>query len=218
MEKHWSENLLNKKSIIILLFLIFILLCLIVSVGLFTDRHIKLFGIEFNSEKKDTIIIYKTNDKHQGTYREEDFPDSNKRELNEVDSNKNYKKNENTKVNSSIKSENNKYNIKEVNATNLQIGDNNIQNIGIQPRKITEDFLKDFFKVFPDKTIYFGFVGSNSSIEIINTKKQIIEILEQKGYNNIEKTQGIRIMVNPDLPNEICIMRNELGGVSFYIP
>ncbi len=101
------------------------------------------------------------------------------------------------------------------------IGDNGIQNFGIQQREITEqsETIKFLLSNYTDKSIRIGFVAPSQEGEILNLKNQIIKILTNKGYTNIEESKGIRIMLNAELPiDKIVLINNGLGGVSFYIP
>jgi len=202
--KHWVQDLINSKYVLILVSLIFVVLFIVVCVGLFTDKHINLLGIEFNAEKK-VIVIDNTEVKKEKT--EETINEKDKIVKEKVTTQK------------SVINSDNKNNIGSVKATNLQIGDNNIQNIGIQAREINEEYLKDFFINFPDKNIHIGFVGATGEGEIIKVKNQIIQVLESNGYHNIESTNGIRLMLNDNLSTEkLTLLPNHLGGISFYIP
>lgn len=101
------------------------------------------------------------------------------------------------------------------------IGDNGIQNFGIQQREITEqsETIQFLLSNYPDKSMRIGFVAPSQEGEIINLKNQIIKILSNKGYTNIEELKGIRIMINAELPiDKVVLINNGLGGVSFYIP
>ena len=65
--------------------------------------------------------------------------------------------------------------------------------------------------------MYIGFTGSSNEAEIINVKSQIINILKDHGYHNIENFPGIRVHLG--LPyNQITLMKNQNGGITFHIP
>lgn len=101
------------------------------------------------------------------------------------------------------------------------IGDNGIQNFGIQQREITEqsETIQFLLSNYTDKSMRIGFVAPSQEGEILNLKNQIIKILTNKGYTNIEELKGIRIMINAELPiDKVVLINNGLGGVSFYIP
>lgn len=54
---HWTE-LINNKLVKFVLVILLLLLCITVIVGLISDKHIKVFGLEFNEkEKADTSIL-----------------------------------------------------------------------------------------------------------------------------------------------------------------
>ncbi len=96
-----------------------------------------------------------------------------------------------------------------------------INNYGIIPRKITEDseIILALNSVCLDKSKHIGFVAPSNDGEIINVKKQIIDILVKQGFVNIENTNGIRLMLDSNLPSDhISLMNNAQGGFSFYIP
>ena len=72
-----------------------------------------------------------------------------------------------------------------------QIGDHNTQNnnfVGPQPRVATEALLRNFFVAYPDTTrhIFFACKGVPTN-EMDNFKKEIIGILNAKGYRNIDE-------------------------------
>ena len=123
----------------------------------------------------------------------------------------------------SIKSENKTINAKNVNTgvNNGIIGDNGVQNFGIQPRIITEqsEAVQFFLSNYPDKTIRVQFVAPIQEGEIINVKNQIIKILISKGYSNIENIPGIRLLLDPTAPiDRIGLLNNTSGGITFHIP
>jgi len=101
------------------------------------------------------------------------------------------------------------------------IGDNGVQNFGIQPRIITEqsEIIEFLLTNYTDKSIRIGFVAPSQEGEILNVKKQIVKILLSKGYSNVEELNGIRLMFDANLPSDrIVLLNNALGGISFYIP
>ncbi len=225
MNNHWTKYLVENKSILRILYVLLLVFIVIVLVGLFTDKHINILGIEFNKidtlNRFSNISNFDSNNKSNNNLENKPIPQTESKQsktsgiLSEkkgevkptLDKNINQK---GTIINGSIE------------ATNLQIGNNNIQNnIGIQQRKIVENDLVDFFNNFPDKNIYIGFVGASMEGEIINVKDQIIKILKNHGYSNLENTTGIRIFIDSNLPTQtLSILNNSKvkGGISFYIP
>lgn len=96
-----------------------------------------------------------------------------------------------------------------------------INNYGIMPRKITEksEIINALNSLCPDKNKHIGFVAPASDGEILNVKEQIVRILKKQGYNDIENTNEIRIMIGNDFPtDQISLIHNSQGGFSFYIP
>ncbi|MFV5685965.1 hypothetical protein ACM55I_10995 [Flavobacterium sp. GB2R13] len=216
MEEHWVKTLTKSVAAKIVAFVLLLLLAIVVLIGIFTDKHVKIFGIEFNDTiNRDTIVKYvNINPDTSRTIR------IAKGKINQtkVSFNKTPPSPYSSLKKDSAKT---KYNFNEkVEATNLQIGNNNTQNnYGIQPRIINEEFLKDFFVMFPNKTMHVGFIAPNSEGEIINVKNQIIKVLISRGYNNIENTNGIRILLDSALSDEkLTLVPNAIGGISFYIP
>lgn len=194
MEKHWSADLIKNKYIIILLFLIFMLLCVVVSVGLFTDRHIKLFGIEFNSEKEyPTAKTESTNkEKDKNIFTKKDTITNDKKSVNSF---------QQTKSKFSIKSSN-KQNIDSVKAqsivnisSNHQTGGITAQNvtIGVKPEQRRLDFalkkqLFEFLSNKDEKIQITSVIGDNEAYKF---SIEIEEFLKRNGYSNIETSQGI---------------------------
>lgn len=210
MEEHWVKTLINSLAVKIIAFSLLFLLVILVITGIFTNKNVKIFGIEFNN--RDTIVKYVNS--NEDTSR---IVNDTIRKIKVISNIKTHSQ----KVNFKADSLNSNYVFNEkIEAENLQIGNQNTQNnYGIQPRKISEDFLKDFFEMYPDITMHIGFVAPNSEGEIINVKNQIIKILKTKGYIDIEKVNGIRIMIDSNLSSEkITLLPNSIGGISFYIP
>ncbi len=119
---------------------------------------------------------------------------------------------------------------KTINAKNVNtgvnngiIGDNGVQNYGIQPRIIsdTSEIIRYIFSNFPDKSTHFGFVAPSEEGEILNVKNQIVKTLKAKGYFDVEEINGIRLIIGSELPvDRISLIKNtsSSGGISFFIP
>lgn len=98
------------------------------------------------------------------------------------------------------------------------IGDNGtINNFGIQPRTVTEQFFQPFFDNFKDKNIKINFrVFGGADSEIYNVRDQIIKILNKRGYQNIDKDFMMKIGYEP--PPQVMITPTIENGVIFEIP
>ncbi|HEY5511769.1 MAG TPA: hypothetical protein VIK10_12165 [Prolixibacteraceae bacterium] len=98
------------------------------------------------------------------------------------------------------------------------IGDNGtINNNGIQPRKITQQYIELVKANFPDKTIQINFrTYGMADAEIYNVKKQLINFLKLNGYNNIQEEFLVIIGVEP--PSRITINKTGSNGIIFEIP
>ncbi|WP_035644143.1 hypothetical protein [Flavobacterium sp. ASV13] len=193
MEKHWSADLIKSKVIIILLFLIFILLCLIVSVGLFTDRHIKLFGIEFNSEKKYPIIQTDSTNKKQDENHIEIKKDTFIRDRKPANSFQQTKTPTNSKFSYKNPSAQKVDSVKAqpiVNITsNHQTGGITAQSVTIgvkpQPRILNFDVKKQLFEFLNDKNEIIEISSVNGDVEAYNYALEITHFLQRNGYTKV---------------------------------
>jgi hypothetical protein len=96
-------------------------------------------------------------------------------------------------------------------------GNNVTNNFGIQRRVITKEFLQPYLSYLDNKAMRIGFVAPVQDGEILNVKRQIITMLKAQGYTNIEEHDGIRLFIGADMPDDIVLINNELGGKTFYI-
>lgn len=199
MEKHWTADLIKNKYIIILLFLIFTLLCVVVGVGLFTDRHIKLFGIEFNSEKINTTV------KAEPINKEKDENILVKKDTVDRDKKKSVNSFQQTNIppkgNFLLKSSNTQKidsvrNQAIVNITsNHQTGGITAQNvnIGLKPQQRILNFAlkKQLFEFLNDKNEIIDISSVNGDVEAYNFAVEIGQFLQRNGYTKVNTSQAI---------------------------
>lgn len=99
------------------------------------------------------------------------------------------------------------------------IGDNNTQNnFGDLPRIIYPADFNSFFTQVPNKNvrIQVDFIGLSATKEMINVKSQILKILSDNGYNNLEHLSGYRIL--KEEISKIVIQKESDEKYVFLIP
>lgn len=100
-----------------------------------------------------------------------------------------------------------------------QIGDNNTQtNIGDLPRIITASNFNSFFTQVTDKNvrIQVDFIGLSANKEMANVKSQILQILSDNGYKNLEYKSGYRVLSSP--VSDVFIQKEKDGTYVFCVP
>lgn len=216
-----SKNKIMKTLIIILMGLI-IITAGVILVKIYTGSHVKLLGFEINDQSKiDTPKKLSPVTTNKDTLQKtlsitKPIVNNALRKKTPIILVSRVKKGADTVKKYS------KYDLSQATFNQSAVGDNasvTNNNYGIQPRKITKEFMDEFEAIYPDKNVYIGFIAPSSSTEILNVKQQLITQLKLRNYTNIEETNGIRLVVgSPDeKPNQIILEKNAKGGVSFFI-
>ena len=101
-----------------------------------------------------------------------------------------------------------------------QIGDRNIQNnnYGPKPRTLIKENLSFFFTTYPDINIRvkFNFINTPNS-EGKSVKEQIIKILKNAGYQNIDENYYTEGVIPDPGPMINCFIRDGEDNVEFEI-
>jgi hypothetical protein len=219
-DESWVKDLVNKRWAAILAFGVFFLFTIIVLVGLFTEKHINLFGLEFNGKVKDESKIDKNSDSKPEIRKTAPIHDTIR--IYERNRGRSYRAVVTPPATLNNTASSSSYNFKDkVEATNLQIGNNNTLNsYGLQPPVITEESMEKFFILFPDPSILIRFAGPSEEGGILNIKKQLVNILTKKGYKNLSKDNGVQIIIGGEYPNDkISVLPSSTSlSVTFYIP
>lgn len=202
MGTDWGK-ILSMKIGRIVLFIIITIIVAIVSFGLFTNKHIKIGCIEFNERKED--LVRDTIDKN---------PTSNNDKAIKTNTTVIIDKKNPAKPTQKIEKEGSGIQNNAPNYGN-QAG-RDINNYGIIPRKISENMLVEFYKIFPqlNTPIAFEFIGGPDG-EMKDVKKQIIKLLRNKGYTNIDEMEIVGFGSNLQT---IALNPQSDGGVHILIP
>lgn len=206
---NWSE-IINNRFVQFVVIVLLVIIGGVSAEGIFTNKPIKLWVIEFN--RKDTAFKYITNFIHDTIYvpryvptqelastREEEHKLSSRRPTNiqKID-------------NGSSGIQNNAPNY------GTQVG-GNINNYGMIPRLITEGHFLSFFKAFPDRRTRIGFgFYSPPDAEMLNVQGQMVKILRANGYANFIETPITMMGGNP--PSNIIFEKQPDSTVVFFIP
>lgn len=221
MAANYNE-LIKDNFVKIIACLLLITILIIIGVGLLTDKHISLWVIEFNGNKKeakvDTIYINK------------DSISRNKEErIAKINSSKRQDELA-RKLIADPKSDNSKkiFDNKQAHVDELNqnygpnngvIGGNNntVINSGIQPRILSDLDFEDFFRNFPNKhtRIAVDFVNARDG-EMENVKAQILSILRKNGYNNLGVSSGMSMGGNST--DYIYLSLQPDSSVIFHVP
>lgn len=202
MGTDWGK-ILNMRIVKITLTLIITLIVTIVSFGLFTDKHIKIWFIEFNQRKED---LARDTIGKKPTLNDDTAIKTNTTVI--ID------KKTPAKPTQKIDREGSGIQNNAPNYGN-QAG-RDINNYGIIPRKISENMLVEFYKIFPqlNTPIAFEFIGGPDG-EMKDVKKQIIKLLRNKGYTNIDEMEIVGFGSNLET---IAFNPQSDGGVHIMIP
>lgn len=180
-----------------------IMLALTICVGVFTNKPVNLFGLKFNVIE--TVYVHDTTitTVHDTTIvvRSASLADNKKSSI--IQNNKSGK---------------NEVNQNSGNNSGQIGGSNNTQNnIGIIPRKVTEENLESLIKrARKDATVYFIAYGGVDA-ELTSVQHQITAILQKHGFTNIAKTYNLKF--GAELPPDIQIEYDTVGNViTFFVP
>ncbi len=183
----WVQSLINSKYVLILVTLIFLLLVIVVSVGLFTDKHINVFGLEFNGNKNVPVTEKPIVEKEKAKELEVKEESIKKTFVSPI----------------SVKSEKV---IKKENPTNLQAGNGNIQspvnisstnqtggitaqNVNVttkpQPRKLNDYTRNQLISYLNNKSEKIDISCIMNDHEAFDYANEIENFLLENGYTNI---------------------------------
>lgn len=197
-DSSWIQSLINSKFVLVLVALIFLVLVIVVGFGLFTDKHINLFGFEFNGEKTN-IAIDKPS---EGNDKEEDS--SNKNQIT-------------SKVIESSKIAKTENSIKDVKESNFQIGNGNTQspinisstnqtggitaqNVHIssmKPQRKLNDVVKlEIINRLPVKNEIIRIYSAMGDREATNLGQQIKDFLLENGYTMVQGVDYAALDIN----------------------
>lgn len=112
----------------------------------------------------------------------------------------------------------NNYNGKEIHVVNgPNYGVNGNISLGVPPRIVTKQDFTQLFSLFPNKQtlIEFQFIGLSPTSEMENLKKQIIKILIDNGYSNVDVRAGFALQNAP--PPQNMWIEKKGNGVLFCI-
>ena len=186
MEEHWVKTLANSMAAKIIAFTILGLLSVAVSIGLFTNKHVKIFGVEFN-DGKDTFtkVVYidtgKTKVIYEPEKKEKDYVNINKQKPTTTPIN--IKKD--TSNSATFKTGN-------IQGQGIQLGNNNTQNndFTVKQRHIDQQELIKIISKIPNQNtlIHFWIPSSVGGKESINYANEILIALYNTGYKNIDRS------------------------------
>lgn len=224
---HWIESILKSKFAKFFLCTILVLIIFVVGVGIFTDKHIKLWIIEFNDEKSKNTITKDTTSVTDSYRKNTELKTDSAVNRTPTVINKRIKflnKNNPEKQKSDTSKKNGQINVEfkaAVSGSPMQIGGtNNVQVNGIIPRKIDKNSgLIDAFlarKIPYTVNISFTVYGF-ADAEIHDVIRQITVILRSYGYNQIEDSP--RVMIGYKQPEDIFFRYNmNENSVNFGVP
>lgn len=100
---------------------------------------------------------------------------------------------------------------------NNTVNNNVTNNYSFVPWSIEESDIDLVEDHFPDKNIlvrFMAFGAADGAAQL--AKGEIIKLLRNRGYKNINEI--FNITVGQDPPTAITIGKNDMGGITFFIP